>query len=104
MSRYPVTTPVSTFLVEYRRRPKKNGKPGKLIDAFPVYYCPLYQCDSCPRRGGGHQIQYRSLLGRTLCMACWNRLRVIERDQTAIDELGRLQRKLMRTRHVDQHR
>lgn len=101
MTMCAVMTPVESHYVEYRCRMKKNGKVGRLIDAFPVSYCPLYECQACARRGGGRHIQYRSLLMQTLCMACWNRLRPIERDQAAIDELGRLQRKLLRTRYVD---
>jgi hypothetical protein len=104
MSRYhPATTPVSTYFMEYRCRLKKNGRPGKLIDAEPVYFCPLYDCQACLKRGGGRHIQYRAMLDKHLCMGCWNRLRVIERAQKAVDELGYLQRKLLRTRYVNQH-
>jgi hypothetical protein len=103
VSYYRATTPVESYYIEYRCRLKKNGKPGKLIDTCPVYFCPLYECAVCGDTGSGRRIQYRSLLDQKLCMGCWNRLRVVERAQKAVDELGYLQRKLLRTKYVDQH-
>jgi hypothetical protein len=96
---YPTSGPREHFYVEWRLRPKKDGTPGKRVDTATVQYCPIYECDCCKARSGGHRIQYRSLLARVLCMPCWNRLRVIEREQRALDELGRLQRKLARMKH-----
>jgi hypothetical protein len=101
---YPTSGPKETYYGEYRLRRKKDGTLGRRLDWVPVPYCPLYECLACHDRSGGHRIQYRPMLAQVLCMSCWNRLRVIQRDQDRLDELGYLTRKLLRTKHVDEYR
>lgn len=104
MGRYFAMNPLVTHRSEWVPKVKKNGKPGLRMEYLFFPFCPLYECAVCPRRGSARRIQYRSGLGKFLCMSCWNRLRPIERAQRAVDELGYLQRKLLRTRHVNEHR
>lgn len=103
MSRSLAMHPVESCYVEWQPVLRMDGKPGRRLEALVIPFCPLYECIACGRRGGSLHVQYRSMQDRWLCMGCWNRLRPIERAQKAIDELGYLQRKLIRTRHVNQH-
>lgn len=89
--------------------PTKQRRSHRLVYTYREY-CPLYVCQRCSRAGSGRQVQYRSgvyaaMGGRSLlCIGCWNQVRPVIRRQEAIDDLMRLQRKLMRTKHVANHR
>jgi len=104
MSSWHANNPVVKSIHEYVLRPKKDGTLGRRVDSQFTYYCPLYVCQACSRYGSGRQVQYRSMMDRTLCMGCWNRLKPVERRQRQLDEIGLLQRKLMRTKHANEHR
>lgn len=96
---------------EYRPVRRKDGTIGRRFETRAWPYSPINVCDRCGVVGGLRRVTTRNDVYRwnvvdrkdwtaksldMLCVPCWNVARSIAYFRAAIDELGRLARKLER--------
>ena len=100
------------YTEEWEQYKRKDGKPGHWFRVQGLPYTPLVTCQQCGLTSTPKKVQYRSLAAHwprfdrhdyltpdkgTLCMSCWNKVRVVVKISQEVEETRTLINRLRRS-------